>query len=486
MNATTLYLLGGALGILTGLLGLTTVVAVVLPETQTSGGFLFATLITGFAAGLLLLGFRNASDRMMRTDTTILLLLIWAILPAFAAIPFVVSGQFPTVVKAYFEAVSGLTTTGATTTLHVELLETPILFWRALLQWFGGALTLLTAVLVLAPFDAATGPTNSTIPGYEQGDLPKSIVATAQDIIPVYGALTSVILIGLWFTGLPELDALIYAFSAISTGGFTSSNAGLAAYDAPAAEVIVCLGMILGATSFLAHRTTFLRFPSGGHLDTRESLIMLVAIPLAGAALTAIYWGQDEASISAFRVGFFQAVSLLTTSGLDNAAAGVPATPFVFALAMVAIGGAAFSTAGGVKLFRVSTMIVQAHRELKRLIHPRGISSARAAGKAFDIQIMKSIWALFVVFLAAAGALALLLGWQGTSYENAIMASIAALSNAGPVLGMSIDGAIGPSAGYEAIPPLSLLGLAAGMILGKVEFLTVLGLFGWWWHSLRV
>lgn len=485
MNATTLFLLGGVLCVLTGLLAIMTCSAFLIGESTLSGSYFFSAMVTLFAAGLLVFGFGGNPTRMKRSDTTILMLLIWTLLPVFAALPFYVSGEYATYVHAYFEAVSGLTTTGATTVEDLSKLGSSTLIWRALLQGFGGALTLLTAVLVLAPFDAATSPTNSTIPGYEEGDLTKSILSTSRDILPIYVTIVCFVLAFLWMSGLSGRDAFIYALSSVSTGGFTASNEGLAAYDSQLAELIVAVGMILGATSFLAHRSTMLRLPTGGHADTRESLIVLGLIPVSSAALLLIMWWSDEPAGEAIRHGAFRAVSLLTTTGFDSAPTSMTAVPTVFALALIGVGGASFSTAGGVKLFRVSTMFVQAHREIKRLIHPHGISSAKAVGKTFDIQIMKSIWALFMVFLASAGAVALTLGLAGENFDTAIMASVAALSNAGPALGMTLEGGSGPAEGYAGMSNVSLLSLCVGMILGKVEFLTLLGLAGWWWHSLK-
>ena len=213
--------------------------------------------------------------------------------------------------------------------------------------------------------------------------------------------------------------------------------------------------------------------------------MMVGVVALGCAAVVVIMTLQAAPFADALRIGVFRGVSLLTTTGLDIGLGAAAPVPLVFVLAFIAIGGTAFSTSGGIKLFRMATMLVQAHRELKRLIHPRGISSAVAAGKPFDIQIMKSIWALFVVFLAASAAIALILGTQGETFDVAVLAAVASLSNTGPALAMSIEIGVAPGSGYATMSSLSLLSCAAGMILGKLEFLAILGLFGAWWHSWR-
>ena len=212
-------------------------------------------------------------------------------------------------------------------------------------------------------------------------------------------------------------------------------------------------------------------------------MIGLLSLCCALLVVSMVFQAQDPAS--AIRAGVFRAISLLTTTGLDNAPSEVDPVPFVLALAFITMGGTAFSTAGGIKVFRMATMFAQAHRELKRLIHPRGVSRAIAAGKTFDVQIMKAVWALFIVFVLAAGAISLTLGTQGETFDRSIMAAVASLTNTGPALGMSMEDGVGPGSGYATMSSLSLLACAGGMVLGKLEFLAVLGLLGAWWSNRR-
>lgn len=485
MNPIILSTLGVALGVLAGLLMVMALGIFLIGSDPHFGPFLLAGILSAFTGGLLMFANQGSSRRTNRTDIVLMMLLIWLVLPAFAAMPLYLTGQFETEIRAYFEAMSGLTTTGATTSIKVENLSEPILVWRAILQAFGGALTLLTAVLVLAPFDPATSPTQSTVPGYEEGDFAKSVTQTAREVLPVFFSAMLAACLGLWASGLPVLDALVYGTSAITTSGFTTTNAGLTAFSSLGAETVACLAMLFGATSILAHRATLLRLPSGGHGDVRETWIMVALVSLCCALLVVSMMLQSQETTDAVRAGVFRAISLLTTTGLDNATLNADPVPFVITLALITMGGTAFSTAGGLKVFRMATMLAQAHRELKKLIHPRGISRAVAAGKTFDVQIMKAVWALFVVFVLAAGAIALVLGTQGETFERSIMAAVASLTNTGPALAMSLEDGVGPGSGYATMSSLSLLACALGMILGKLEFLAVLGLVGAWWGNRR-
>ena len=488
-NATVLLLTGWALSLLAASQGMMVLFALAYGETDALRIFLLAGLITFFCAGSLIAGFRGRQERVGRADTAILILLVWLGLPIFAAVPFHLLSAVPDGASAYFEAVSGLTTTGASVIKKLDEVPRTIIMWRAVLHGIGGALSLLTAVLLLAPFDTAMSPVKSTVPGYEEGDLPKSVLATSRDILPIYLAFILFAFAGLWLVNLPAFDAMVYALSAASTGGFSANDGGIALYNSPVAEAILCVAMLAGATSFLAHRADLVRLPSGGHRDVYESQTMLIIAVVAAAVLSVIILFEPATSIDeplgileAMRYGTFRAISLITTTGLDNAPVTAAPAPFVLVLALIFIGGAAFSTASGIKIFRVSMLMAQAHRELKRLIYPRAVTRAHAAGKTFTIQTLKPVWALLFVFLLGSSLIALIISSQGESFETSMVAAIAALSNAGPAMGIAL-GEGGSLHSYATMNGFSKITLSLGMVLGRLEFLAILGLAGWWWHN---
>ncbi|MGI9415130.1 MAG: TrkH family potassium uptake protein [Hyphomicrobiales bacterium] len=484
LNSTVLHLLGWALACLTGLMAIAGIAAIGLGEWSQAGIFMVNVCVSGFFAGALIIGFQGRRERIGRRDTSILLLAVWIVLPAVSAFPLFAVGGFQRLDQAMFEAVSGLTTTGATTLSELSLVPKSVIFWRALLQWFGGAMTLLSAVLVLAPFGMLSTPMNITIPGYERDDLAKSVLATARHILPTYALLTLTCVILLWATGLPTFDALCIALSTLSTGGFMPADGGLAQYDSALAEFVIAIFMIVGATSFLAHRAALLRV-AGSHSDNQETWYLAFLVLVAGGVLSALLanaqaLGEGAGTVSgieALRYGFFRAVSLITTTGFENAAPGAAGVPFACVLALCAIGGASFSTAGGLKVFRAFSMVTQAHRELKRLIHPRGITKAHSTGKPIDIQIMKTIWSMFFVFLVAMAAVSVALGAEGVPVEQAVMAAMSSLTNTGPaVLMTAIDAAEGQADVYGTLSPFAVLVLSGAMILGRIEFLVMLSL----------
>ncbi len=478
LNSTVLNLLGWAISSLTGLIFLACVVAIGLGEWPQVGAFFVSGCISGFLAGALIIGFGGRVERLSRLHVSVLLMAVWLILPMVASLPLYASGDFARIDQALFEAVSGLTTTGASVMGDLSSVPSTVLFWRALLQWFGGALTLLTAVLVLAPFGVLSTPINITIPGYERDDLAKSIWATGRHILPTYTLLTLICMIFLWLAGVPGFDALCLALSAISTGGFTPGPGNISQYGTVFGELVLMVFMVVGATSILAHRAALLRMP-GTHADNHESWYLTIVVLVAGIVLTILLYIPIgfAGGWEVVRVGLFRAVSLVTTTGFDNAVDGAGGVPFAIVLALCSIGGASFSTAGGLKVFRVFSMATQAHRELKRLIHPRGITKARSAGKPLDVQIMKTIWSMFFVFLIATGVVSVVLGAEGVAVEQAVIAALSSLSNTGPAVQMTAFDVAGQGGGlYAQMSTFPLLVLASAMILGRIEFVVLLSI----------
>lgn len=478
LNSTVLNLLGWAISSLTGLMFVACVAAIGLGEWSEAGTFFVSGCVSGFIAGALIIGFGGRTERLSRLHVSLLLLAVWLVLPAVASLPLYASDSFARLDQALFEAVSGLTTTGASVVEDLTAVSGTVVFWRALLQWFGGALTLLTAVLVLAPFGVLSTPINITIPGYERDDLAKSIWVTGRHILPTYTLLTLICMILLWLAGVPAFDAMCLALAATSTGGFMPESGNVSQYSSVFGEIVLMVFMLVGATSILAHRAALLRVP-GTHVDNHESWYLTIVVLVAALVLTILLYiplgfgGGWEV----VRVGLFRAVSLVTTSGFDNASAGAGGVPFAVVLALCSIGGASFSTAGGLKVFRVFSMATQAHRELKRLIHPRGITKARSAGKPLDVQIMKTIWSMLFVFLIATGVVSVVLGAEGVAVEQAVIAALASLSNTGPALQMTaFDVAIEGGGLYAQMSTFPLLVLSAAMILGRIEFVVVLSI----------
>ncbi len=476
---TSFYLLGCSISVLAVLQVLPVLFALNAQEPEMASVFLTSLVVCAFVGGALLAAFRGSQPDLNRVGIIVLSLLVWGLTPPLAAVPFFMSGHFESFIDSYFEAVSGLTTTGASVILVLEDVPITIIAWRAILQWWGGALTLLTAMLVLAPLGISGTPSQMSMPGYERRDIPRSVTALARAILPIYAFFTGVCAFLLWVFEVPAFEAMCLAFSAISTGGFAVRTGGIAEHASPAVETVLAVFMIVGATSILSHRLFFqdiLRNSPAKNKETRRLVIvaLIAGFVIALLSIVASLANDGGASVASnLRVGLFRAISLITTTGFDNAQATAPPVPFVIALVLCIVGGTSFSTAGGMKQFRFLVLMEDAERELARLVHPHVVSPSRVAGRVIDRALIRSTWALFAALVFAVALFGILLTFRDLSFENALIAAVAALTNNGPALGMAAS----PGAAwldYANMSNGSLITLSGAMLLGRVELLLVL------------
>ncbi len=478
-GSTILYVLGWPVTVLAVLCLVPIFFSINAREWDSAGIFAISFMIYAFLGGLLIAGFRGRSYVFDRSSTIGILLLGWTILPLLAAIPLVGSDQFASPAEAIFEAVSGLTTTGATVLSVPQDASTGILVWRAVLQWSGGAFTLLTALIVLGPLHISGTPANITIPGYERNDLVHSMVSASRHIMPVYAGLTLLCLVLLWIAGLPAFDAFCLSLSTLSTGGFMVRAGGLASYDSAFAEAVIGVFMLAGAVSMLA-LWHYLAKRGKDRPDSQETVRLIVISLLGAVVIAALSYESgsgDEwsSAATAVRTGLFRAISLVTTTGFDNARDGATAVPFVIVLLLCMIGGAAYSTAGGLKQYRFLLLMSQAQRELYRLLHPHIIIPNRVAGHVVDLEIMRSIWALLAVLVSATCCTMFALSVQGFDFERALLSAVGALTNNGPAVGMATV-KLAAWSGYGNLSGASLATLSIAMILGRLELLVVLSI----------
>jgi len=473
-----LHMFGLAVLVLTVAMLLPVIASIGAGDWTTALVFAVSALVNCFLGGALVLGFRNRGSSFSRVGAIMMVTMIWVLLPVCAALPLFLALPEMRAVAAIFEMVSGLTTTGATAITGLDEVPRGIVLWRSVVQWLGGILTLLTAFLILTPTGVTGLPAQIFLPGYERDHLLRSVIATSRAIAPAYGGLTFFCMVGLWLSGVPGFDAICLALSTVSTGGFLPVDGTISQYGNASAEFVLSVFMLLGALSFVAHYAHVARV-RGGHHETTESHHMIMLIIAAVVVLTVIFWGgfvevHRLGSLEALRIGLFRAISLLSTTGYDNAPLTAPAVPFVVAMTLTAIGGCAYSTAGGLKVYRFAMLWRQAGRELVRLVHPHGITTAKAAGRLVNIQLMTSVWVMFAVYISTAAIVAMMLALDGVRFETALMAGVSALSNAGPTINMTA----GPSASliYPVLSDVSLVTVSIAMILGRLELLVVLSL----------
>ena len=476
--STVLHALGWLILLVAGAAVLPWMTALFANEPEAFAAFSLTLVLAGFSGGALVMAFRDVRQRTSKTDLFLLVAGGWLLVPAFGAIPFFAIGTLPSLTDAYFEAVSGFTTTGASVIPSLDEADRALLIWRASLQWLGGWASIVMGAAVLAPL--GVGGMELRVSPLTRADKSHTLDrfrGTAKAVAGIYLTFTIACFLLVWAGGIPPFDAFCLSLSAISTGGFVTTDAGLGSFNAPWAMVFLTVFMVLGAISFASHRAA-----SKGRIkeyrDDPEIVYLMAVIGGAGLLLM-IAALQDTGNIaSAFLSGMFTAVSLATTTGFvsPDPSPLVSLSP-VFVIALTLMGGAALSTAGGIKIMRVALLFKQSDRELKRLIHPNRIVATRFAGRAVSIQIMKSVWTFFILFLFAYAVLAVLLSATGLEVGAALVAAAAAIGNAGPAYDLVRIGNEEEMLPYGEMSLTAKWLLMIGMLIGRLELLAFVALF---------
>jgi len=453
-------------------------VAIAVQEAAATTDFIIVIVLTVFAAGSIAFAVRGRARRMNRVESYVLLLMIWLVLPVIAAVPIASLTELG-VLDAYMEAVSGMTTTGFTFLKLIDETPRAILFWRSQLQWVGGLLTLWSLVLIISPFGVGGLPQNqiSLMSGGSGREI-TSTIRVALDIARIYGMLTLMCIVGLLACGISLFDSISLAFSTLSTGGFLPRSGNLESYGSASAELVICVFMLAGATSIFWFRMMQSRWQLlAVH---RESYIVVGVALLVGLTYSVLLFQAAGSAdvlhpLTALREGLLTGISLVTTTGFETRQSGFSVLPLTMVLFIVLVGAGSFSTAGGIKFYRIGAMVIQSGRELNRLIYPHGVRPATFGGQPYDIQLMKAIWAYFLTVVVLVPAIAVVLAEPGLPFDGALLASASAFANAGPIY------ASGWLPGAEQWPavatfsPTKKLVLATSMILGRLEILALFG-----------
>ncbi|MDQ7018826.1 MAG: potassium transporter TrkG [Robiginitomaculum sp.] len=425
-------------------------------------GFVLTAIICAALALILRLGERGVQHLGSVRSALLLIMIVWLGTPALAAIPLAMASPQTPYILAYSDAMAQLTTTGGQILSFASDRE-PVIFWRGLLQWLGGYLSILLALAVLAPL-YLTGPGvyRSSLLSVDKEDLSNRIGTLALIVASVYGMASLGLLIWLLLAGAPFFDAMIAMFGSVSTGGILP---GASSFDAIAGRIGAwggAMGMLIGATSFTVHwelhRGRIL------HFSDPETLGVL-----AMAALSAVMLFLMGAHLSP---AILNGISLATTNAAPMTPGGTGLLPLPITMSIVLVGGAALSTAGGVKVIRFLMLFRRTGSELFKLSHPSAVSPTRFRGQTIPESSFTNLWVYVLGYAGALGFLIVVVAAFGADFEEASNAAVAAISNAGPSF---LAGPGGPG-DFSHLSPPALLALSLGMALGRVEILAVLAL----------
>lgn len=426
----------------------------------------------GIFLGLTLV-FSNASGRVTMNVRQAFLLTVatWVVLPAFAAVPFTFSEPGLSFTDAYFEAMSGVTTTGSTVMVGLDHQPPGLLMWRAILQWLGG-LGIIVMALTVLPMLKVGGMQMFKVEAFEaQEKIYSRATQIAAALTFVYGGLTVLCAALLWAVGMPFLEAVAHAMATIATGGYSTRDASVGHFDSAVIDAIITVGMVAGGIPFLL----FLQALRGRPRQLwRDSQVRWYLGVLAAFTVLVAWWlwqmrGFDP--LQALRYSSFNVVSVMTGTGFAtgdfNGWGGFPVAAMFL---LMFVGGCAGSTSCGIKVFRFQILYETAKMQLGRLLQPHAVIIPYFNGRPVQAGVPEAVMGFFFLYALTVGLVTLGLGLLGLDIVTALSGAATAVSNVGPGLGP----VIGPAGNFATLPDAAKWLLSLAMLLGRLEIYTVL------------
>lgn len=468
---------GYVIGLLVAVLGATMLLPMLVDIAEGRGHwpvFLQSSVITMLCGGLIALACANGvGDRLTIQQTFLLTTGVWLALPVFGAIPFMFGETEARFVDAFFEAMSGLTTTGSTVFANLETLPKGLLLWRGIMQWLGG-IGIIVVAMVFLPELRVGGMQIFRSEGFDTSGkiLPRATEISSR-ISVIYLGLTLACAMGYIFTGMDAFDATVHAMTTIATGGFANYDGSFAGFNA-GTEYMAVVFMMLAALPFVR----FVQLTAGSakplFQDSQIRVFFGTAVVLV---LLITLWKLTQTSASAglggeegFRKTLFNTVSLLTGTGYSSADYMIWGSfPIALLFFTGLIGGCAGSTACSIKIFRYQLLFASIGAQLRKIRSPNGIFIPRYNGRPVDEDVLGSVMSFFMFFTVTLGLLAVGLGMTGLDFTTAVSGAAAALANIGPGMGDQI----GPTGNFAGLNDAAKWMLSAAMLIGRLELLAV-------------
>lgn len=480
MHKTNFWLILSIIGLLVAICGLFMLLC--LPVSLFYGGQDFAALL-GSGLSMAILGSltwyllkKDVNKELRKREGYLVVCLGWLIMSALGAIPYVSSGAIPAYTDAFFETISGFTTTGATILgPNIEALPKGLHFWRAMTHWIGG-MGIIVLTIAILPLLGIGGMQlyAAEVPGPTPDKLTPRIKVTARRLWIIYVSLTLIEALLLMMGGMSLFESLCHAMSTLSTGGFSTRQGSLGDFGMYHQYIIIIFMFLAGVNfslTFAAIRGNFDKLWKNEEFKTYAVLSILLTLLVSGGIYLQGKMGLEEA----FRTGCFQVVSIITTTGFGTAdfTAWGPFLMFTFFILMF-MGACGGSTSGGIKMIRLIILTKNSFSELRRQIHPNAIIPVRFNGRAIHQDIVSKILAFFIIFILLFFLGSILLSAMGLDFVSAMGATAASLGNIGPGLGIVGPGDI---ENFAQISPIGKWILSLFMLLGRLEIFTVLILF---------
>lgn len=458
-----IYILGKMLGVEGALLLIPAVVSLIYGE-KTGISFLAVAAVLGVI--YLVLGRRKPkNNRIYGKEGFAVVGLAWVLWSLFGALPFVISGAVPNYVDAFFETVSGFTTTGSTILQEIESLPRGINFWRCFTHWIGG-MGVLVFVMMITSLDAenAMPLMRAEVPGPEADKLVPKARSTARILYQMYFALTAVEVVLLMFGGMNLYDALVHSFSTAGTGGFSNRNSSVAFYDSAYIDGVITVFMILFGINFNLYFLLLLKNWKSA-LKNEELRAYLGIIAAAIAIITVNILNIYENVFHAFRYAAFQVASVITTTGFYTADYELwPELSKAVLLTVMFIGACAGSTGGGIKVCRFVILCKSIRQEIRKILHPNVVTMVKINGKKVNNDTMKGINTFFAAYIFILVISVLIVSIDNFDFATSFSGVLTTINNVGPGISK-----VGPVENFHMFSPLSKLVFCFDMLVGRLE-----------------
>jgi trk system potassium uptake protein TrkH len=431
-------------------------------------------VVVGLAVALATRRFRR---ELKPRDGFLLVTLSWVLMSASAAIPLMIALPDLSFTDAYFEAMSGLTTTGSTVLNHLDDLPQSINLWRHTLHWIGGIgiIVLVVAVLPLLGVGGMQLYKAETPGPVKDEKLTPRITETAKALWFTYLAITVVGIVALRIAGMTWFDAICHGFSAIALGGFSTHDVSVGFFDSFAVELVLIAIMVVAAINFSRHFMAFRTLSLKPYAKDSEGKAVLTVLGTSIVIVSVLLWidGTYPTTMEAFRHSVFNVVSIATTSGfVTEDYEQWPAFLPVWLLFLSSITCSTGSTGGGIKMFRTLLLVRQARRELKQLIHPSAVIPIRIGGHAIPDRVAYSVLAFIFLYFGTSLVMTFALLATGLDFVSSFSAAVGSMNNLGPGLG-----AVGPSTNFSGLSDAQTWICTFAMLIGRLEIFSVLVLF---------
>ncbi len=468
-----LYILGRILGTEAILMILPLICAAIYQENLLP--FIIPILI--LLAIAVVLSFKKPKETSISSrEGFICVALAWIVMSAFGALPFTISGEIPSYVDAFFETVSGFTTTGASILSDVEAMSKGLLFWRSFTHWIGG-MGVLVFVLAIMPKSDIKGTKymhlmKAEVPGPTVDKLVPKISQTARVMYGIYILLTVIEVILLLFGGMSIFESLLHTFGTVGTGGFGVKNTSIASYS-PYCQYVISAFMIMCGINFNLYYFILI-----GHvvkaLKNEELWIYLGIIAASVTTITISIMNLYETFEESFRYALFQVATIMSTTGYSTVDFNQwPVLTHVILVLLMFCGASAGCTAGGIKVGRIILLFKSAKREVHYILHPRSVKAVKVDGKAIDQEVIRGTTSYIIMYIAIfIVSIVLLTVFDGVDLTTGFTSVAATINNIGPGLGE-----VGPASNYSFLSDASKLLLSLDMLIGRLEIFPILILF---------